>query len=70
MQRKVWQIVEFTIILMQRDTSTNLKEKTIVDKNLHIRFRFAPLPKMGIFVFFPGKNSKVKDIVKIRLLMF
>ena len=46
----------------------NLKEKTVFEKNLHIRFSFAPVAKMAIFAFFVGKNSKVKYVVKIRLL--
>ena len=37
----------------------NLKEKTVFEKNLHIRFSFAPVGKMGIFAFFLGKNAKV-----------
>ena len=30
----------------------NLKEKTVFEKNLHIRFSFAPVAKMAIFAFF------------------
>ena len=38
----------------------NLKEKIIFEENLHIRFSFAHVAKMGIFAFFAGKNSKVQ----------
>ena len=48
----------------------NLKEKTVFEKNLHIRFSFAPVGKMGIFAFFLGKNAKVMYVVIIRLLRF
>ena len=48
----------------------NLKEKIIFEENLHIRFRFAHVAKMGIFAFFAGKNSKVQYVVRIRLLRF
>ena len=48
----------------------NLKEKTVFEKNLHIRFSFAPAAKMALFAFFPGRNSKVNNVAKFRLLRF
>ena len=51
----------------------NLKEKIIFEENLHIRFSFAHVAKMGkvkTFAFFAGKNSKVQYVVRIRLLRF
>ena len=46
----------------------NLKEKIIFEENLHIRFSFAHVAKMGNFAFFAGKNSKVQYVVKNQII--